>query len=1028
MLKRSSLQCLLTLAIVTSPVLGERTPPTYEKHVLPVMRAHCFRCHNAKKQEGEVRLDNLDPDLVKGKDAVRWHHALDMINQGNMPPEGEKRPDDKTLELLAEWIQTELVKSIKAHRATNRVVMRRMTRRQYTHTLQQLLHSDLRFGDALPKDAKSKSGFLNNANVLQITPLHLDYYEKIAREALRQTIFTERPKTVRYRITLGTNIGQNFARDKQAGRFGGFVSQPVDPRHLVAHVLNEKGQPIDVAPRRQPFGNVLHNLGVDMRGSKKERYEMSQWGMLLDSGLPHVEKAPGAWHGPSPNLKMLIRRDFPTQGPFAFRVKAARRDQRERALPNNYRAGRPVATFDSKPSNNTLVLTAKSATNLRGLQVLNERLAPANVRGNKRQADLRFTVNEADLYQIDFVHGPLEEGKRTSVNFELAAHSIKLNKRINGKQRNKKKPQPETADGLAAVGIVALPMGSHVLGLRWSGSCQIARVVLTRLPDNHAIQKQRREIQARRQASAAASKGAVLQVSLGNRTDDGQDAQRFADIRKMTGDIGEYQTYEFVGRLENLPTPQLDLNEMTSLSNIMVLTVWNGDFVKDAKNPGTSVAVSEMEFEAPYYPQWPPQGHREIFFESPNSNNEAIYAREVLQRFMTRAFRRPLRPGELELYYNFWKALRGDFATFEGSIRETLVGVLCSPKFIYLAEADKGEKKSVVQREYELASKLSYFLWNGPPDAQLLALAQQGKLRKQLRAQVQRMVQDKRSWHFVEAFCNQWLKLNRHHEMQVDIGRFPAFTRFVKEDMTKETYHFLNHVMQKNLDIGNLIDSDFVVVNQNLAEFYGIPDVRGTDFRPVAVPAEQGRGGLLTQGSFLSGHSDGKQAHPIKRAVWLMERLLGDSPPPPPPNVPDLDPKDPKNKSLSIARQLALHRDSTSCRNCHKKLDPYGLIFEDYNGAGLLGGKPQSNPDTTVELPSGAKVNGVAGMKAYILESQRDKFTGSLVEHLMTFALGRDMSFVEEQEIEAIVKKIRVGGYRFQTVLEEITASRMFLE
>jgi hypothetical protein len=188
-----------------------------------------------------------------------------------------------------------------------------------------------------------------------------------------------------------------------------------------------------------------------------------------------------------------------------------------------------------------------------------------------------------------------------------------------------------------------------------------------------------------------------------------------------------------------------------------------------------------------------------------------------------------------------------------------------------------------------------------------------------------------------------------------------------------------------------------------------------------------GRGGLLTQGSFLSGHSDGRHAHPIKRAVWMMERILGESPPPPPPNVPGLEQKE-KDARLTIAQQLAVHRENVSCRNCHQKLDPYGLIFEDYNGAGLLNGTAGKNPDTRASLPDGTVVDGVAGMKAHILKSQRKGFTRSLVEHLLVYALGRDMSFVDEPEIQRIVAAVTRGGSTLQVVIEEIVQSPLFLQ
>ena len=775
-----------------------------------------------------------------------------------MPPEDEPQLPTQTLDRLTTWIQKELQRAADARRATNRRVLRRLTREQYTNTLQALLHVDVNFGDWMPEDGKSQSGVSNNGSVLQTTPLHLQYYQKIAREALDQAIFLERPETFRYRIRIAENVGKNVAGDLRIGSFGGFVSIPIHPEELHGSVLDANGKDAWASPESRPdnYQQVLKSLGIGMRGSEKARFSMDSDGMLMDSAVPHVERAPGSWHGPSPNLKMLIRRFFPAKGNFVFRVTAAR-----------------VAARDDSDKN--------------------------------------------------------------------------------------------------------------------------------RVP--------------------------ALQVSLGNRTDDGMDSKHFDRVQPITAPIGEFKIYTFQGRLENLPVPQVDLNEPSRLATVMVIAVWNGDFVKDKKQWGSRILVNEVEFEAPYFETWPPKSHTTIFFDSPSKDRPEAYAREILDRFIARAFRRPARLEELELYHSFWSSIRNDYSTFEESIKETLAAVLSSPKLIYLAETAAG-KKTPQQMEYELASRLSYFLWNSPPDERLDQLASQQKLRARLSSEIPRMIQDERSWRFIRMFCDQWLKVYRHHEMQVDVRAHPAFTRYVKSDLSDETYHYVRRVLVKNMSTRKLIDSDFTIINQNLAEFYGIPDVAGTDFRVVNLTPETRGGGLLTQGAFLSGHSDGRVAHPIKRALWLMERILGESPPPPPPNVPDLDPRDSKNAKLTIAQQLELHRDSDSCRKCHRKLDPYGLVFEDFNAAGLLNKNAGKNPDTTVMLPTSATVNGVVEMKAYIVNSQMEAFRRSLVEHLLAYALGRDMSFADDEAIDTICSNVAKQDDRFQAVINEVVISPLFTQ
>lgn len=259
------------------------------------------------------------------------------------------------------------------------------------------------------------------------------------------------------------------------------------------------------------------------------------------------------------------------------------------------------------------------------------------------------------------------------------------------------------------------------------------------------------------------------------------------------------------------------------------------------------------------------------------------------------------------------------------------------------------------------------------------------------------------------------------------MNMYPDFTRFVKQDMAKETYNFIYYVLDENKSILNFIDSDFAMLNQNLAEFYGIDGVIGNNFRPVSIPREKNRGGLLSQGAFLTGHSDGVHAHPIKRAVWLKEKILGDTPPPPPPNVPELDPETPGFENLTLKEQLELHRNKASCIDCHLKIDPYGVVFENYDAVGRFHEKFKGSLiDSKSILPDGTEVEGIKGIKEYILTKKKDAFTKSLVEHLFAYALGRDVSFSDEKELNTIVEKVKAKDFKFQSVIEEIILSESF--
>ena len=497
------------------------------------------------------------------------------------------------------------------------------------------------------------------------------------------------------------------------------------------------------------------------------------------------------------------------------------------------------------------------------------------------------------------------------------------------------------------------------------------------------------------------------------------DYATFGGSQEVDAPLGEPVTYSFYGRLENLPLPAPDTGDTEILSGFSLFGVWNDHLVKSSQDPGPPLLVESIEIEAPYFEQWPPESHSRIFFASQNQDRQEVYAREVIERFLERAFRRPVAAAEVDRYHDFWLSMRDEFGSFEESVREVLIAALCSPNFLFLAETE--------ERQHALATRLSYFLWNAPPDPELLELAEAELLDGQMSRQVDRLLDDARVDAFVRSFAYEWLRLDRQQLVTIDAGRFPAYTRFVKRDMAEETYAFLRYVIDQDLPISTLIDSDFAMLNQNLAEFYGIDGVEGNHFRPVPLDPALGRGGLLSQGAFLVGHSDGRQPHPIKRAVWLKEKILGDEPPAPPPNVPQLDPETPGFEKLTLKEQLELHRDNPSCHDCHAGIDPYGIAFEEYNAIGLLEDERMGRPvDASTELPDGTPVDGVAELKRYILEQERQAFLRSLVEHLFAYALGRDLSFADEEEVSQIVAYAEQHGETMRAVLRGIALSPSF--
>ena len=1026
-------------------------PIEYPAHVRPILDRYCFRCHGPEKQKGKVRLDVLDPDLVAGSDEDAWELALGMIQAGVMPPSDVAQPTDPERRALVGWIRDSLKEAARANAGERDAVLRRLNRAQYTHTLQDLLGLQIDFGQVLPGDGKSKTGFTNNGEVLQASPLHLDYYQTIAREALDQAIVVgDRPAPTWYRVTFGKGIGAGLV----SAETGGYQSVPLSADDFVVEILDGDGAPKEGATEEEQaeLDDLKRRITVGLRGSSHSRFRITEDGMILYGARPHVEKVPKAWQGPSPNLKLEMQRCFPERGDFLMRVSASRGhlvSSRELLLidledpvpqvalvegthgPDDPKSEEPegVAAPAGAGDGGASTATALELALPEGARVLraveSDEHANVLVEGDtllaveataESSARLQIELPEAGYYQIDLVHPASPPDAMPSVRLSLG--KLTLDRRL---LLSEEELERELA--VTALGAAYLPQGRQTLKVGGPFFCGFRELVLTPLAEDHPAVAPFTE-ETEELARAVAKRTPSLRAFLGTRTDDGMDYETFDEPQDVLAPLGAPETYTFRGRLENLPIPEPDTGDTEILSGFLLLGVWNDHLVKTPEDPGPPILVHSIEFEAPWFEEWPPASHTRIFFPSPHRSDEERYTREVLTSFLSRAFRRAPREGEVERYLAFWREARSDFPTYEEGVREVLVAALCSPHFLYLAEVDD----STLSQD-ALASRLSYFLWNSPPDGTLRRLANEGVLHEELVAQSHRLLDDPRAWRFVQAFAEEWLRLDRHYGMTLSPDVYPAYTRFVKRDMALETAHFLHEVLREDLSIFTLIDSDFAMLNQNLAEFYGVDGVLGTHFRRVPVAPELGRGGLLSQGAFLAGHSDGVEPHPIKRAVWLKEKILGDPPPPPPPNVPDLDPKAPGFEGLSLSEQLERHRESPSCHDCHAGIDPYGLVFEEYDAAGILVEERNGAPvEAKTELPDGTRVDGVAEMKAYIRDRVPDEFARGLSEHLFAYALGRDVHYGDEDELDAILEHVRRRGYAMRSVVEGIVTSPSFTQ
>ena len=555
-------------------------------------------------------------------------------------------------------------------------------------------------------------------------------------------------------------------------------------------------------------------------------------------------------------------------------------------------------------------------------------------------------------------------------------------------------------------------------------------------------------IRAKVKAQFAENRGyPQLRAAIGYRADV-QAPRGFLKPVDITSE--DWQIIEFRARIENFPLPS------KSQSKFPGLLLWldnayaeghdkpikargKGKKKKAQKGPLTypRIEVASMQFIGPILDDWPPAQHKAILLPSKQRSNEEAYSKIVIRNFMRRAFRRPIHDEEIVPYYRFFRSTRPEMETFEDAIRETLAMVLISPDFLFLVEPSGSSKRSI--SDWELASRLSYFLWSSMPDTHLFNLAKKEALRKPeiLEKEISRMISDERSWQFVEQFADQWLDIGALQRVAINPNYYPKFDPTLKASMRGETIHFFGELFQKNLSALNILDSNFTMLDEPLAKHYGLAGPKGSRFERVSIKPGDHRGGVLAHGSVLLGNSTGEDSHPVKRAVWIRERLLDDAPAPPPPDVPALDSTDPNFATLSVRDQLAEHRKQISCNECHRNIDPWGISLENFGADGLwreqilrkkVKGKGMIKLPVLSEaiLPDGKKIEGIADLKKHLLEDRREQFARAFTSKLLTYALGRRLELIDQKTVDELTSKFIKSEYRIKDLIYLIVASKTF--
>jgi hypothetical protein len=453
---------------------------------------------------------------------------------------------------------------------------------------------------------------------------------------------------------------------------------------------------------------------------------------------------------------------------------------------------------------------------------------------------------------------------------------------------------------------------------------------------------------------------------------------------------------------------------------------------RDPKNKDRNLGVDYLEVVGPLdaAPAELPESHRRLFISQPAPATKDERARKILQSFARRAYRRPVSAEEVERLVRVTRLAEKEGESFERGIQLGVEAALVSPQFLFRVELDPAPNNPQAKRplnDYELASRLSYFLWSSMPDDALFSLAEKGQLRKPevLEAQAKRMLRDPKARALVENFGDQWLTLRNLQNVNPDPSRFPDFNNDLRAAMLKETELFFESIVKEDRSVLDFLDGKYTFLNERLAKHYGIDWVKGDHFRRVVLTGDQ-RAGILTQASILTVTSNPTRTSPVKRGKWVLEQILGTPPPPPPPNVPEL--KEGKDAMLTgtLRQRMEQHRKDPGCASCHSRMDPIGFGLENFDGVGAWRTKEGDLPlDASGTLPDGKSFQGPLQLIT-ILKEQKQQFVRSLTEKMLTYALGRGVEHYDRCNLDRMASVAATKGYRFSALVTEIVKSEPF--
>ena len=981
--------------------------------VRPVMEKYCFECHGGKKTKGGVDLKKLSEDPQVAGNFEMWEKVAEAIHGGDMPPEDDPQPATAEKEMITEWLEGALETAATANAGDpGPVTVRRLTNAEYENTVRALTGIDYGFAKDFLPDGGGGEGFSNVGDVLFVSPQQIDKYLVAARKLTehaailpgRGIMFQETRVGLRGPLQLKDQaeralyiwyqkMAEPFIpKDGEDMREGDYMTACWKFRHREktgAESLDKLAK--DAGLSAAFLANWWEMLNGDKIKSRFLDLTRVTWRELPGPDAADPKAVPAAVAAKIAEIQAQRRSWTNTDGTLGW-VRTQRRQQdsdglRPYEMTTPIKAGQPIHLVvgdTGDGSRGDMVIIEKIAIKRNGKLEHYVTWLKRRLEGNTAELEKLKAAPDADPARIAGLRKAVDEGTKTLALF--------------GKHPLGKPVEPNMLV-LQAPLVLTLPFGEEA-AVSVKGRLEISG------PEVDFSTVQFTATGANPPDPTKIIPGALVLW------------KRQTEIARSTmGDFSRMKMVfpdEYARRLEQVAR--------------------NYRF-KDGKNEGvyyfsdaqlnSFISEQEQDRMRRMLKDW-----RILSPKKPDAKIEKEWDQSVLghlHHFASKAWRRPLAAEEKARLDGIYDEARSRELDRESAAREVLMRVFISPDFIFRLE--KSDQPGVHPVDaWELASRLSYFLWSSSPDEVLRKAAADGSLLKPevLEAQTKRMLAGKSSAALAEEFAGQWLKFhNFTKHSTVDAGKFPEFTPELRADMHRETKEFFSHLIRNDRPVKEILLADYTFLNERLAKHYGIPGVTGDGFRKVSVSSHH-RGGILGMGSVLVKTSFPQRTSPVLRGDWLLHAVLGMPTPPPPADIPPFP--EHSDKPMTVREKLEAHRADKACASCHDRIDPLGFALEGFDALGRFRDKDENGLaiDDTGSLKDGTKMEGIDGLRDYLGRHDRE-FNRVLARKLIGYALGRSVLPSDKVLIERISSSLESSEGKFSTAVLAVVQSPQFL-